>query len=565
MTSTPSRERADAHASARRAVFVAWLFAFLLSYFFRSANAVIAGELRLEFDLDAERLGLMTSAFFGTLALAQLPLGVALDRWGPRRVVPAMMLAGAVGALTFASATTFATLTLGRALLGLGFAGVLVGALQAFGGWFPERRFATVSGLLVGLGTGGALVAGTPLAWLAETVGWRAVFAGGSALIVAAAAAIALGTREATRAVDGPSHGADAPGGAGSPRAAGSARRGRLARHRAAQRGLLAHRPPQPVRRRHAAGGAGPVGGSLPGRRARAADRRRREPHRGDGARHHDRQLRQRRPRRPLRPRPRGHGGRRRLRDLPPAPRRRGPGVPIVALGALYLAFGSMGAFGVVLFAHVRAIFPRHLGGRAITGINLVGIAGAMGVQWLMGAIIEGGRGADGAYGVTPTARVRLPRPSGVRGSPRRRHRTEGTPRAVGSYAWAAATPWRASRWRTESHAALAEAVADISLDPEKPNHLHGRRRGQAGKPFLVEKPLARTVAEADEVIAAAEAAGVVGVYGENMRFSPALAQGHARRRAATDRITTDRRPRRPCRTLAAIPRTSGSASRSAS
>jgi MFS family permease len=111
---------------------------------------VIAGDLRLEFDLDAERLGLMTSAFFGALALAQLPLGVALDRWGPRRVVPAMMLAGAAGALVFASATTFATLTLGRALLGLGFAGVLVGSLQAFGAWFPERRFATVSGLLVG-------------------------------------------------------------------------------------------------------------------------------------------------------------------------------------------------------------------------------------------------------------------------------------------------------------------------------------------------------------------------------------------------------------------------------
>jgi MFS family permease len=178
-----------------------------------------------------------------------------------------------------------------------------------------------------------------------------------------------------------------------------------------------------------------------------------------------------------------------------------------------------MGAFGVVLFAHVRAIFPRHLGGRAITGINLVGIAGAMGVQWLMGAIIEGGRGADGAYDVLAY------RPAFA------------VTAAIGLLALWAYAPLLRRRGRPPPH-----------------------RRS-----FMVEKPLAHTVAEADEVIAAAETAGVVAASGGNTRFSPALAQGHARRRAATDRITTDRRPRRPCRTLAAIPRTSGSASRSAS
>jgi nitrate/nitrite transporter NarK len=271
--------------------------------------------------------------------------------------------------------------------------------LQAFGGWFPERRFATVSGLLVGLGTGGALVAGTPLAWLAETVGWRAVFAGGSALIVAAAAAIALGTREATRAVDGPSHGAVAPGGAGSPRAAAAASGSLATVLRSADFWRIALLNLFAVGTLLAVQGlwAGPYLADVHGLPTVAVGNLIVAMALGIMI---------------------GNFGNGVLADrfgharvamaagagfaschllLAVA----GPGVPIVALGALYLAFGSMGAFGVVLFAHVRAIFPRHLGGRAITGINLVGIAGAMGVQWLMGAIIEGGRGADGAYGVT--------------------------------------------------------------------------------------------------------------------------------------------------------------------
>jgi MFS family permease len=141
--------------SPRTTLFGLYLGAYGLSYFFRSANAVIAGDLRADFDLDAGHLGLMTSTFFAALALAQLPLGSALDRWGERLVVPVLMASAAVGALVFATAGTVASLTLGRALLGLGFAAVLMGALKAFGTWFPDHRFATASSLLVGIGTSG--------------------------------------------------------------------------------------------------------------------------------------------------------------------------------------------------------------------------------------------------------------------------------------------------------------------------------------------------------------------------------------------------------------------------
>jgi len=179
----------------RVSVFSIFTIAYFLSYFFRSANAVIAPDLALELNLNASQLGLMTSLFFAAFAAVQLPLGLGLDRVGPRFVTSTLMLAGAAGSLIFASAQGFGILALGRALIGVGMAGILMGALKAFSQWYSPQRYPTLSGLLVGLGSAGALVAATPLAWLNAAVGWRMVFVVGAVLIVAAAVAIIMGTR----------------------------------------------------------------------------------------------------------------------------------------------------------------------------------------------------------------------------------------------------------------------------------------------------------------------------------------------------------------------------------
>lgn len=176
-------------------VFIWFTAAYFLSYFFRSANAVIAPDLVRELALDAAQLGLMTSLFYATFALAQLPLGIGLDRWGPRWVTPGLLFIGAAGSLLFAVAPSFGILTAGRALIGVGMAGVLMGSLKAFSQWFQPQRFATVSGLLVGIGASGALIAATPLAWLNNVVGWRAVFGGGAVVTALIALAIIVWTR----------------------------------------------------------------------------------------------------------------------------------------------------------------------------------------------------------------------------------------------------------------------------------------------------------------------------------------------------------------------------------
>lgn len=157
----------------RVVVFGLFTAAYFFSYFYRSANAVIAGDLSRELNLDAGQLGLLTSLFFATFAAIQLPMGVWLDRWGSRWVTPSLMFIGAIGSLIFSFAPNLATLAVGRALIGVGMAGVLMGSLKIFSQWFSINRFATVSGSMVGIGALGALAAASPLAWLNEAIGWR--------------------------------------------------------------------------------------------------------------------------------------------------------------------------------------------------------------------------------------------------------------------------------------------------------------------------------------------------------------------------------------------------------
>ncbi|MCA9969672.1 MAG: MFS transporter [Anaerolineales bacterium] len=178
-------------------IFLLFTAAYFLSYFFRSANAVIAPDLAAELHLGAAQLGLMTSLFYAAFAAVQIPLGVALDRYGARLATPGLMLAAVAGSLLFAAAPGFGALAAGRALIGAGMAGVLMGSLKIFSRWFPAGRYATVSGLLVGLGSLGALAAATPLAWLNQVMGWRGVFGIGAAATAVSAAAILLFSRNA--------------------------------------------------------------------------------------------------------------------------------------------------------------------------------------------------------------------------------------------------------------------------------------------------------------------------------------------------------------------------------
>ncbi|MFZ2326106.1 MAG: MFS transporter, partial [Rhodoferax sp.] len=104
----------------------AYAAGYFLSYGLRSVNAVIAPELMQELGITAAGLGMLTSAYFLAFGLFQLPLGLLLDRFGPRRVEAALLLVAAAGCALFAVGTSLQALAVARALIGLGVSACLM-------------------------------------------------------------------------------------------------------------------------------------------------------------------------------------------------------------------------------------------------------------------------------------------------------------------------------------------------------------------------------------------------------------------------------------------------------
>lgn len=157
-------------------VFLPFAAGFYLSYLFRNINAVIADPLTTELGLDAGQFGLLTSVYFLTFAAAQLPVGILLDRYGPRRVQSALFIIAAFGAVLFALSESFLPLVLSRALIGLGVAAALAAGLKAIVLWFRKERLPLANGWMVMLGALGAVTATTPVEALLAWTGWRELF-----------------------------------------------------------------------------------------------------------------------------------------------------------------------------------------------------------------------------------------------------------------------------------------------------------------------------------------------------------------------------------------------------
>ncbi len=172
------------------AVFCPFAAGYFLSFFFRNVNAVISRDLARDFDLSSADLGFLTATYMLAFAAFQLPLGVLLDRYGPRRVLTALMCVAGTGALVFSLAHDFVMLSLGRALIGLGVSGCLMGAIKAFTLWFPLSRLATLNGLYLAIGGLGGLSATAPAEAFLGPFGWRALFTVLAAASVSAAALI---------------------------------------------------------------------------------------------------------------------------------------------------------------------------------------------------------------------------------------------------------------------------------------------------------------------------------------------------------------------------------------
>ena len=148
---------------------------YFLSYLYRTVNAVISPDLISDFNLDASALGLLTSVYFLTFALFQLPLGILLDRFGPRRVESVLLLIAASGAALFAFSDGLQSLIVGRALIGLGVSACLMASFKATTMWFPPERVPAMNAWILASGGLGALAATAPVEAALQITDWRGV------------------------------------------------------------------------------------------------------------------------------------------------------------------------------------------------------------------------------------------------------------------------------------------------------------------------------------------------------------------------------------------------------
>jgi MFS family permease len=177
-------------------VLAPFALGYFLSYLFRAVNAVVGPELVADIGLSATELGLLTSVYLFAFALFQLPLGVLLDRYGPRRVQIGLFCCAAAGSLLFSLGQDVAALSLARAMIGLGFAGGLMSGFKAVVLWVPPPRRALANACIMSFGALGILVATVPVELAILVVGWRAVFVGLALSTLAVAGLILLAVPE---------------------------------------------------------------------------------------------------------------------------------------------------------------------------------------------------------------------------------------------------------------------------------------------------------------------------------------------------------------------------------
>ncbi|GEQ99932.1 MFS transporter [Iodidimonas gelatinilytica] len=156
--------------------------AYILSQFLRNSVAVLAPNLSQDLGIGSAGLGTLTGAFFLSFAFMQLPVGMALDRFGPRRVMASLLAVVGAGCVVFAFADSAPVLLLGRILMGMGCAPLLMGAMVVFARAFAPERFASLTAMHLAIGNTGILLATSPLAMMVDLIDWRGTFFGAGLL-----------------------------------------------------------------------------------------------------------------------------------------------------------------------------------------------------------------------------------------------------------------------------------------------------------------------------------------------------------------------------------------------
>lgn len=157
-------------------IFLPFAIGYFLSYLFRVVNAVIAPDLVADLGINPSQLGLLTGTYFIAFASSQLPLGIFLDRFGPRIVESFLLIFAGIGAFIFSVSNSLTGVIIGRAFIGFGVSACLMAAFKSYVIWFPEKMWPRINGFQMAAGGFGALSATVPVEWVLRFTDWRGLF-----------------------------------------------------------------------------------------------------------------------------------------------------------------------------------------------------------------------------------------------------------------------------------------------------------------------------------------------------------------------------------------------------
>ena len=171
-------------------IFVPFAFGYFLSYFFRTTNALLAPSISNDMSLSPSDIGLVTGMYFIAFASFQMPLGILLDKFGPRKVETYLLVFAVIGSFLFATSNSFFGLLVGRALIGLGVSACLMAALKAYVQFFPSSKLPLLNGLHIASGGIGAIASTYPVELALNYTDWRGIYMVLGALTILASIAI---------------------------------------------------------------------------------------------------------------------------------------------------------------------------------------------------------------------------------------------------------------------------------------------------------------------------------------------------------------------------------------
>lgn len=161
--------------------WIIWLLSALFMFYkyaIEVSPSVMTDHLMKAFQIDGAQLGNLAACYFYAYLIMQIPGGLLIDHYGPRKVTSIAIAICGIGTLIFASSNILFAAQFGRFLSGLGAAFAAMNCLKLTGNWFPAKRFAVMAGLMMSLGMLGAVGGQAPLSAFITSLGWRpALFA----------------------------------------------------------------------------------------------------------------------------------------------------------------------------------------------------------------------------------------------------------------------------------------------------------------------------------------------------------------------------------------------------